>query len=240
MIQQTTGRRGIRLCTILLFCHLFLCYPPATNAHELFSTFIQHTLRLSVDARYVDLTVELTFFESWSTRERRIMDADGDGRITKAELKAYLKIIAPVVADQVRLKLEEQDLPLALLYDPEADLLGNWRTTPSHHRLQLHFFAARPAQLSNNSNLVIEDRLWPEARALASIAAEGHDGAAFDVEPLEDPALNELRPTQAHQFKIRCLKPPATVLATKPPTYRRPPEAADRPPPHRLTPIQNP
>jgi len=221
-IHPATYRHRIQACAILLLAQLAHFYPPAATAHELFTTFIQHCFRLSVDARYMDLTVELTFFEEWSARERRIMDADGDGRITRPELEAYLKIIAPVVAEQVRLRLGESELPLALLYDPEVDLLGNSLTIPGHHRLRLHFFAPKPARLTAHSELIVEDRLWPDARALASVSAEGHDGATLEAESPDDPALATLAPGQAHRFKIRCLKPPAIGRAAAPPTHRRP------------------
>jgi len=178
------------------------------EAHDLFAAYIQHNIHLNVGAKYIDVTLDLTFFEEWSWRERQAMDADHNGRITRSELEAYRKRLAALVADQVNLRVAGRDVELVPLYDPEVDLLGNDRTEPLHHRLRLFFFAARPAALRAGEELVLEDRLWPDAKALGIVQAEGRDGCALEEEKPADPALAPALPGEGRQFKIKCLSPP--------------------------------
>jgi hypothetical protein len=199
---------------LLLLAGLELGWPQSATAHDLFTAYIQHSVHLAVGAKHVDLTLDLTFFEEWSARERLAMDADADGRITRAEIESYLKRLAPELAKQVKLRVASREVPLAPLYDPELDLLGNDKAIPGHHRLRLFFFAPTPATLRANDEFVIEDRLWPEAKMLATVVAEGRDGAALEAEQPSDPGLAPLRPGEAWLFKIRCLKPPETKPAT--------------------------
>lgn len=193
---------------LLLLAGLELGWPQPATAHDLFTAYVQHSVRLTVGARHVDLTLDLTFFEEWSARERQAMDPDADGRITRAEVESYLKKLAPQLSQQVKLRVAGRELLLAPLYDPELDLLGNDKAIPGHHRLRLFFFAPTPAALRANDEFVIEDRLWPEAKLLATVAAEGRDGAAPEAEQPGDAGFVALRPGEALLFKVRCTKPP--------------------------------
>jgi hypothetical protein len=159
------------------------------------------------------------------------MDADADGRITRAEIEAYLKKLAPELSKQVELRVAGRELPLAPLYDPEADLLGNDKAIPGHHRLRLFFFAPTPATLRAGDEFVIEDRLWPEARALAYVAAEAQDGSTLEAEQSHDPALAPLRLGGAHVFKVRCLKPPTPNPAAPNLSATNSIKSASKPPP---------
>jgi len=184
--------------------------PANAPAHDLFTTYVQHRVQLVAGARHLDLTVDLTFFEEWSARERRAMDADADGRISRAEADAYRAQLADRLARAVTLRLAGREVPLATLYDPELDLLGNDQAIPGHHRLRLFFFAPTPAGLRPNDELAIEDRLWPEANALVTLRAEGRDGCALEAERVRDPVLPPARPGETRAFKVRCLQPPGT------------------------------
>jgi hypothetical protein len=97
---------------------------------------------------------------------------------------------------------------LVPLYDPEIDLLGDDKIGPAHHRLRLCFFLTTPADLRANSEIVIEDRLWPDGKALGTLQAEGHDGCTLEAQRPSDPGFAPARPGEARLFKFRCLKPP--------------------------------
>lgn len=210
----TSLTRRQALCPLwLAFAGIATGLPREASAHDFFTAYIQHQVQLTVGARHLDLTVDLTFFEEWSAHERRLMDANGDGRITHAELDSYLKKLAPELARQVRVRVTGRDLALASLYEPEVDLLGNDKVGPGHHRLRLHFFAPTPPGLRATDAIVIEDRLWPEAKALATLQAEGHDGCALEPEMPSDLGLAPARPGEAQRFTFRCLKPPTAPSA---------------------------
>jgi hypothetical protein len=185
-------------------------------AHDLFAAYIQHRIHVTVRAKYVDVTLELTFFEEWSWLERQAMDADHNGHISRAELESYVKRLAPVVAEQVSLRLAGREVDLAPLYEPEVDLLSNDETGPAHHRLRLFFFAPRPAALRAGDELVVEDSLWPKAKALGTVQAEGQDGCALEAEQPDDPAFAPALSGEARCFKVKCLKPPEERQSVEP------------------------
>ena len=74
--------------TWLLFAGMAVSLQHRAAAHDLFAAYIQHSVRLTVGARYCDVEVDLTFFEEWSARERAAMDADANRRITRSEAEA--------------------------------------------------------------------------------------------------------------------------------------------------------
>ncbi len=182
--------------------------PFRTVAHDVFRQYIQHSIHLTIGARYIDLVVDLTFFEDWSARERALMDADHDGRVTRSELSAYLKKLAPQLASQVQLGIAGRKFVPVPLYDPEVDLLGDDKVGPAHHRLRLCFFLPTPPELHYRTEILVEDRLWPDAKALATLQPEPHDGCKLEAEKPGDPAFAPVPPGQARIFRFVSLKPP--------------------------------
>jgi hypothetical protein len=177
-------------------------------AHEQLAACVQHRVHLTVGQRYIDLALDLTFFEEWSAQERRAMDADGNGRITRSETESYLKRLALVLARQLKLRVAGRDLDLAPLYEPELDLMGSSQTGPDHHRLRLCFFASTPPALRAGDDIVVEDRLWPQAKALGTLQVEGRDGFALEVTGPGDPGFAPAQPGEARLYHARCLKAP--------------------------------
>jgi hypothetical protein len=182
--------------------------PRDLAAHESLAACVQHRIHLTVGQRYIDLTLDLTFFEEWSARERRAMDADGDGRITRSESESYLKRLAPALAQQLKLRVGGRAVDLVPLYEPELDLLGSSQTGPAHHRLRLWFFGSTPPALRAGDEIVVEDCLWPQAKALRTFQLEGHDGFALEMIKARDPGFAPTGPGEARLFHARCLKTP--------------------------------
>lgn len=188
--------------------------PPVARAHDVFTAYIQHRIELTLGARYTDVTIELTFFEDTSEHEREHLDADGDGRISRAESNAYIRHMAAEAEKQVRLLADGRELALTSLYAPRLDLLGDNQVGRSHHRLTLYFFAATPDDLTPGTEFVVADRCWPAARALGSLEVKGADGSRLEVEPRGDPVFPPARDGAAREFRARCLIPPRSQ-ATK-------------------------
>jgi hypothetical protein len=67
------------------------------------------------------------------------------------------------------------------------------------------FFAAAPARLKAGDELVIEDALWREAKALGTIEAEGRDGFVLKAANAKDPAFPPARDGEARVFKARLM-----------------------------------
>ncbi len=186
------------------------------RAHDLFSAYIQHGVQLSVSAAHVDLTLDLTFFEEWSAKERLAMDTDGNGRISRSEQDAYVKKLAPRIAQQVKLRVGGREAAIAPLYDPELDLLGSDQVGPAHHRLRLFFFVVTPVQVRAGDEIIVTDSLWPKAKALGTQQVENGDGSAFEVKPTGEPIDAIVQPDNAKRFTFRCVKPPAALIHAKP------------------------
>jgi hypothetical protein len=184
-------------------------------AHDLYAAYVQHSVHLTVGARYIDLTLDLTFFEQPSVRERALMDADANGHITRSELESFVRKLAPQIAEEVVLRVSGHEVSLVPLYDPEIDLLGNDRVGLAHHRLRLFFFAPTPAALRADADIVVEDLLWPETKVLGTLEIEGRDGCALQPEAPSDPACAPTSGGDARLFKVRCLSPP-TASASAP------------------------
>ena len=206
--QGSRGRRRSVWLAVLLLAGTVIGLRRYAAAHDLFAAYVQHSVHLTVGARHIDLTLDMTFFEEPSARERMVMDADANGHITRSELESYVRKLAPELAEQMDLRVAGQDLPLIPLYSPEIDLLGSDKVGPAHHRLRLFFFAPTPTALRADAEIVIEDRLWPETKALGTLQAEGSDGCALEAEKTSDPSFAPASAGEARLFKVRCLKPP--------------------------------
>jgi hypothetical protein len=207
--QSSRDRRGSAWVVALLLAGAAIGSPRYAAAHDLFAAYIQHSVSLTVGARHIDLTLDVTFFEEPSARERVVMDADANGFIARSELESYARKLAPQLAQQVSLRVAGQTLPLVPLYTPEIDLLGQDKVGPAHHRLRLFFFASTPRTLRAGADIVVEDRLWPDTKALGTLQAEGRDGCALETQKTSDPSFEPASGGEARLFKVRCLKPPA-------------------------------
>lgn len=208
-----------------LWAGILLAIAPSLQAHDLFAAYIQHRVAISMGARHVDVTVQLTFFEEGSEHERAHMDANHDGRISRTERDAYLQALEPRLAKAVILQMGGRPVTLIPLRTPELDLLDQDGVGRGHHRLVIYYFAPVPKELSPGMEIMVEDRLWPEARALGSIQVEGKDGCRLEAVPASDPVFPPAKGAEARIFKARLLSPPnapdrsaAGSRANSPPT----------------------
>jgi len=182
--------------------------PRVAEAHALFAAYVQHGVNVKLDAQHLDVTVNLTFFEEWSAKERQAMDKDGNGRISRSEVDLYVKELAPRISKQLKLRVGGREISLALLYDPEIDLLGEDKVGPGHHRLHLLFFALSSVGLHQGDVITVEDSLWPKAKALGTVQVECGDGGAFESKQVGDFDSISERPNEPIRFTLRCLQPP--------------------------------
>ena len=234
--QGSRGRRrGVWLAVLLLGGSVIDLGRDAV-AHDLFAAYVQHSVRLTVGARHIDLTLDLTFFEEPSLRERALMDADANGHITRSELVSYARRLAPQLAEQVVLRVADQEVPLVPLYDPEIDLLGSDRVSLAHHRLRLFFFAPTPTSLRAGADIAVEDLLWPETKALGTLQAEGRDGCTLETAKTSDPGFASAGKGEARLFRVRCLKPPTTPASLSGSSATNTTETVAKPRPQRREP----
>jgi hypothetical protein len=184
--------------------------------HDLFNAYVQHRIALTVSRTHVDVSVVLTFFEDSSEHEREHMDADGDGRVSRAELDAYVRSFEPAWSQAMAVRLGAHRWGLIPLREPVVDLLGNDRVGRGHHRLTLHFFLPTPPELRAGMELGIENQLWPEARALGALQVEGRDGFQLQSLAPADPVLPPMRENAPREFKVRMVAVPDETPRTLP------------------------
>jgi hypothetical protein len=159
---------------------------PAARGHEAFSQYIWHRAQISVNAKHVDVTLELTFFEVWSTRERRRMDANRDGRVQRSELDQYTTQLRATVQTAMSLRIGGECATLIPLYDPEISLLGSDIVEGGHHQLTLRFFAPLPDKFAVGSAISLEERLWSEAQSLAEFSPAPDSVGRVECEKVAD------------------------------------------------------
>jgi hypothetical protein len=213
--QASLGGRAKACLGSCLLAGLFVVLPRIARAHDRLGSFVQHNVHVAVGAQHLDVTLDLTFFEEWSARERKAMDADGNGVITRSEQEAYLRRIEADTCKQVKLFVSGREVSLASLYPPEIDLLANNRVGPAHHRLRLVIFVTTPASLRAGDEIVVEDRLWPLANILVTPQAEGRDGSRLVTGRPADADSLPGKADPSRRITFKCLQPPSTKPAAR-------------------------
>lgn len=177
-------------------------------AHGSLAACIQHRAQVTLDAHNLDVTLDLTFFEEPSGRERAIMDTNTDGRVSGVEVEAYLRKLAPTFAAGIGLSVGGRTIPLVPLYEPELELETATVSVPAHHRLRLVYFASTPPDLKPGDRIEIEDRLWAEVKAVVSQQVESRAGGQLLAEPQEAPSVRGANRSSPVRFTFRCVRPP--------------------------------
>ena len=195
-------RRPIPL--LLGYAVAWLACAGPVHAHPVDFNQVEHSVQLSVGARYIDVTVRLQVNEVLSLSERRRMDRNRDGRIDAAERDGYLRRIRKQLGESFKLACDGVELPLIELYDPRLDLLGFDSVSPQHHVVELFFFAHTPTHLAAGSHLVFEDRAYAAAPALRRFTPQGSDGVQVRAEAVVS--------TQPEGSRPECLRGVCRVL----------------------------
>ncbi len=155
---------------VLVVC---TCYP--AMGHGVLSAQIEHHVKVVVATTHVDLAIDLTFHGDHALVERRRMDADRDGRISKSELTTYLGQMTGL-EKRVQLQAEGRELEVVQLYDPELSLLENDRAGSHPLTLRLFYFTRLPRGLRSGRVFELAERLWSRAPAFFSMETHGREG----------------------------------------------------------------
>jgi hypothetical protein len=158
----------------------------SVSAHPSSRNVVQHRAVVTVGAAYIDVTLDLTFHENASAAERARLDANGDDRISRAEIASSLDADAESFERGLTLTLDGTPVELVPLADPTLDLMGEDRVRPRVHALRLSYFARTPPSLASGGVLILRDGLWPEAAALRSIEIAATGGFRCASLPLRD------------------------------------------------------
>ena len=169
-----------RLITPVLF---FASQVPTAFAHPELGDALQHRVVLTARSEYVDLTIEISFDGERSLRERRSIDANNDGTLSKSERDAYLLRIQAEADCRVRLTINGEAARLLTLYDPELDLHDSRDMEHHPHLVRLSYFIS--VHCASGDAIAVSDSLWPEYPAI--MLAEFGVGGTVNFVPRPSP-----------------------------------------------------
>ena len=159
-------KRGIILAGLLGWA---LAGVERLPGHGVLGRVVQHHIVATAGASHLDVTVELTFHSVFAQRERRRLDADGDGLIQAEETRRYLDEILGTLEAGLWISAGTREIDLATLHPPELDLLENEAAGAHPLRVRASYVARLDEGLRRAGPVDLEDRLWPEAPALCSL-----------------------------------------------------------------------
>ncbi len=165
-------KRGIILAGLL--CWL-LAPPERLPGHGVLGRVVQHHIVATVGASHLEVTVEVTFHSVFAQRERRRLDADGDGLIQAEETRRYLDEILGSLEAGLWVSAGKREINLATLHPPEVDLLQNEAAGAHPFRVRASYVARLDDWTRQAGPVELEDQLWPEAPALCSLQVRSQE-----------------------------------------------------------------
>ena len=167
-------KRGIILVGLLCWT---LAPRERLPGHGVLGRVVQHHILATVGASHLDLTVEVTFHSVFAQRERRRLDANGDGLIQAGESRLYLEEIQGGLETGLRMTAAKREAHLTPLHSPELDLMGNEAAGGHPLRVRAYYVARLDGRLRRTGLADLENRLWPEAPALCTLEVRGLERA---------------------------------------------------------------
>ena len=131
-------------------------------AHPVNMSCIAHRFQVRVAPDGIDVEVFLRYFEFPSQTQRLRMDADGDGEVSRAELKAYGRAIDAELAQWLVVMVDGRRVPLHSSYPPVIDLMGESRVVPCHHVQRSLLTASVAAPAGRLVAVTFETKAFPE------------------------------------------------------------------------------
>ena len=167
-------KRGIILAGLL--CWL-LAPLERLPGHGVLGRVVQHHIVATVGTSYLDVTVEVTFHSVFAQRERRRLDADGDGLIQAEETRRYLDEILGALEAGLRISAGKREIKPTTLHPPEVDLLENGAAGAHPLRVRVYYVASLDDSMRQAGPVELEDQLWPEDPALCLLEVRNRGSA---------------------------------------------------------------
>ena len=146
-------------------------------AHSTLSAYVQHDVLLEASKTYLDLTVQLTFFDDEAEARRDALDVNGDGDFSAEERAAFKKALMAEAEKALLLHVDGAALELVSRFDPEiACAVPPGGEAHLRFEIRLHFFADLPALPDGKAALEVHDSLYADVPAMASLRVAAKDG----------------------------------------------------------------
>ena len=173
-------------------------------AHTSLEHYVRESLFISVGTENVDVKIQFSFPASLSLVERKFMDQDGNGTLSKEEQGNYLKNIQARAEKQLRFSINGQSTMLIPLEEPVLDLQDTQKIEAHPHELRLAYFARLPQTFGVGGTFTLDSGLWPDMPLLISVSFEGEEGIRFQMlgkQGLRQPSTND---TSSSVIEARC------------------------------------
>lgn len=185
----------------------FACLAPSSAwAHTSLEKYLRESVHISVSAGNVDITMQFSFPADLSLTERRRMDGDQDGRVSKDEQSVYLKQIEAQAERLLRLSVGGQAATLIPLDDPKLDLQDTDRAEAHSHELRLAYFARIPEGFGVGGMIALDSGLWTNIPLMVSVSTEGADGIRFQTRDAKGLRAPEKTDSLFRVTEARCTK----------------------------------
>lgn len=149
---------------------------PWASAHTSLEKYLRQEVSVAVGAHHIDVRLHWVFPSDISLKERRLMDADGDGALSSEEKSGYLNALQERAEKQVRLLVDGQAMMLIPLEDPVLDLQGAPGIEAHPHELRLAWFVRVPATFGVGGTIAVESELWTDRPLMLSVTTETVSG----------------------------------------------------------------
>ncbi len=201
------ARRFVSLGWVLAM----VCFvSPCALAHTSLERYVRECVSISVGVENIDVRIQFSFPADLSLAERRLMDRDGDGKVSKGEKEAYLNDVQTRAEQLLRLSVNGQAVLLIPLEDPVLDLQDEPGIEAHPHELRLAYFARMPKAFGVDGTIALDSGLWTETPLMVSVSMEGAAGIHFHAvdtqglrEPSKDGALFRITEARCAQWEPR-------------------------------------
>jgi hypothetical protein len=150
-------------------------------AHTSLENYVRESVLVTVGPGNVDIRINFSFPAGLSIAERKLMDKDGDGKVSKDEQETYLSDLQTRAEQLLRLSINGQATSLIPLDDPALDLQDTRQAEPHSHELQLAYFARVPKDFGVGDTITLDSGLWTDVPLMVSVSREGTDGIRINT-----------------------------------------------------------
>jgi len=180
MLSASDIHRGVPASIVLGWILALGCLVPSyAFAHTSLEAYVRETIGISVGGQNIDIKIQFSFPSELSLKERRTMDRDGNGKLSKEEKALYLDGVQRQVDELLQLSINGKRAALIPLADPEIDLEDAPDVEKHLHELRLSYFARVPQDFGVGSTIALDSGLWTIAPLMVSVATEGVEGVRF-------------------------------------------------------------
>src|SRR3712207_3206223 len=164
-------RRWLLPYLMILLATLVLSSAKAAEAHPLGNFTINHYSRLEFGDEAARIAYVLDLAEIPTFQQKRLLDTDGDGKLSDTEARSYLDAELPALLENLELRVGDEVMPMRVLdssatYRPGQ---GGLQTL----RIEAHLLADLPEEWEEHGAGSYTDRNYEDRLGWREIVVQG-------------------------------------------------------------------